>query len=568
MSEAKVTISAEDRFSRVVREAHRQFDTLSSTIGRLGITTASLGGAFGILGSLSVGGAVAGLTSLIGAIDDLDERAQGLGITAVALADLQAGAIEAGVGADNLDAALSRLNARLGDAVSGNQQAAQLFRALGVEVRDAGGKMRGTDEVLRDVADRFAQLEDDPAKAALAMELFGRSGSKLVAFLNQGGAGLARFSGQTDETVAAATRAQQALDRWTLALGRLKTQGAGELLPGLVDFVERFADASSKIDRGSAVPGFVQLISGYQEAAARAEQRQRQLTEALRLGEGAYSNEGRSARQSAEAILANARAKDENTAANKRNRESSLASVFQAEFRDAQRIRENRRRLGEAVDDDNRAAEAGRQQRIDDIFGVSEARETSEILRIINEEVRAGRRSADEAEAAWDRVFGKPMQDKLKETSDAAEMLSVAFASSLGRVIEGGGSAGDVFKALLQDIAKLIVQLTIIKPLADDLKRIFTTGGGGSGWWGTFLSLFNGAAGAGFTGGQSSAGIAKPAGAEPGPRAPVVFNFDYSGMTIGAGASRAEIAAAMERSSELAIAKIEDRIARGRLRVA
>jgi hypothetical protein len=41
--------------------------------------------------------------------------------------------------------------------------------------RNANGQLRSTDDVLLDVADKFASYEDGAAKAALAQEVFGNA---------------------------------------------------------------------------------------------------------------------------------------------------------------------------------------------------------------------------------------------------------------------------------------------------------------------------------------------------------------------------------------------------------
>ncbi|MBV5337038.1 MAG: hypothetical protein J0653_03420, partial [Deltaproteobacteria bacterium] len=55
----------------------------------------------------------------------------------------------------------------------GKGSAADTFRNLGVAVADSSGKIRATDAVMMDVAERLSTMEDGAAKTAISMEIFG-----------------------------------------------------------------------------------------------------------------------------------------------------------------------------------------------------------------------------------------------------------------------------------------------------------------------------------------------------------------------------------------------------------
>ena len=496
MTEAKVVITAEDRASAALRSLRGNVDTAVAAFSRLSAAGAALG----------AGALIGGLRSLVGEIDDLDEAAQGVGLTAVQLANLRQAAGEAGVGAEALDGALTRLNVRVGDAVSGNAEAVRLFGALGVSFKTASGEARPANDVLREVAAVFAQLPDGASKSALAVELFGKSGAKLVPLLNQGADGLERFSGLTDETVREAARLQSEVDKLTATWQRLKFELASGVVPVLNDTIGVFRQLDFRRIFTAGTPG--QIVQEYARQVESLAGKQLQLREALKLGEGAYSNEGRAALRSAEAILANARAKEENTRANKRNKDSSLGGVFDAEFRDAQRIRANRQRLQEEVDEDNRRAQQERAQRVDDLFGRSEARRLAEDVALLDEEFFSGRVTVGDYDAALERVFGRQSQDRIKQTKDAAEQVSLVFASSIGSFIESGGRGGvrSFFDALTQDLVKLTTQLLITQPLAQLLKDTLSSGSSGGGGGGSLFGAFASAIGSYFGGARANGG--------------------------------------------------------------
>ena len=473
-TDARIVITAEDRATRVLKGIRGSIDGAVAAFGQLGAAGAALG----------AGAALAGLRSLVSSIDDLDEAAQGLGITAVQLSNLRQAAGEAGIGAEAFGTALTRLNVRIGEAATGNEDAIRLFRALGVAVSDAGGAIRPADQVLRDLAARFASLEDGPAKAALAVEVFGKAGAKLIPLLNQGADGLERFSGLTDETVKQAARLQGELDKLSASWERFKNVLAGAVLPVLNDTIDVVRQLDFRRAFSNIFPGRIlqDLNAQVEQAAAK----QKQLREALKLGEGAYSNEGRAALQSAQAVLQNARAKDVSTKATVKQVDAQRQLLTEYEnnvaiLRDAQRLQ---REIDQAV--------AEREQRLANLTGRSAAEQQARDLQLIDDALIEGTISLQEYDAAYTRIFGlnSEVSQGIEKQKDALEGLALTFASSVGAFIERGGSVRSFFEALLQDLLKLTTQLLIVKPLAEALKAAFSGGGGGVG--GSISSLFSG----------------------------------------------------------------------------
>lgn len=86
--------------------------------------------------------------------------------------------------------------------------AAAVFAQLGVAIRDASGRLRGNEEILADLADAFARLPDGAEKSALAIELFGRSGTVLLPFLNAGSKGMRELGLQAERLGIVFTREQ------------------------------------------------------------------------------------------------------------------------------------------------------------------------------------------------------------------------------------------------------------------------------------------------------------------------------------------------------------------------
>lgn len=220
-----------------------------SAFGRLG---AVLGAGGPIAGAAIVLGAVAiAAKTLIGALDDLDEAAQGVGTTAVALDELRLGAKFSGVEAEQLTKALAALNSKAADAASGNKGAAAAFNALGINVKNARGELKPTEQLLGEISDKIKDFRDDAAKGALLADLFGQKvGPRLAAFLNQGSDALRVNTGLTKEAVDEAVRAQREIDKSTQSWEKLKNTlalFAAQGLNAITDFFKGIDNVDSSV---------------------------------------------------------------------------------------------------------------------------------------------------------------------------------------------------------------------------------------------------------------------------------------------------------------------------------
>lgn len=230
--------------------------------------------AFGkVLGTALVTGAAAAATALaaitkqaIDYADHLNDLNQRLGISAEALSGWAYAAQQTGTDIDALGLGLKRLAKNMAEALDPKSQQASLFKALGVDVKDAQGNLRSLEEILPEIAGKFKELDNATTEAALAQELFGKSGTDLVEFLNQGEDGLeamrqkARDLGVElgDSTLKAADEFNDRLsDLKSLALG-VGLQLAEKLLPELNNLVAQFTDAATE---GSKTQKFIEDLA-------------------------------------------------------------------------------------------------------------------------------------------------------------------------------------------------------------------------------------------------------------------------------------------------------------------
>lgn len=175
--------------------------------------------------------------------DKMGKLAQSAGIPVEALSRLAYAAELSDVSTQELGAGLGKLTKKMADAAAGGKSAA-IFEALGVKVTDANGKMRDAGSVMADISEKFAGLEDGSAKAAIAQEIFGESGAKMIPLLNEGKEGLAAAAAEADKFGLTVTeKGAEAAGQFNDSLTKLKKAGEGLALR----VAERIAPIMSKL---------------------------------------------------------------------------------------------------------------------------------------------------------------------------------------------------------------------------------------------------------------------------------------------------------------------------------
>ncbi|MER9761598.1 hypothetical protein [Mesorhizobium sp. M0138] len=171
------------KFGASLSKARTDLAAFARNIALLGTGLAAVVG--------GAGAAVLELASSAGEFaDNAGKAAQSAGVTTEAFTALAFAAKMSNIEQGDFEGGMARLNKTIGAAANGSKQAVGLFQKLGVSIRDASGNLRTPDAILLDLAQAFSRLPDGAEKSALAIALFGKSGAKLLPFLNEGKKGL------------------------------------------------------------------------------------------------------------------------------------------------------------------------------------------------------------------------------------------------------------------------------------------------------------------------------------------------------------------------------------------
>lgn len=174
-----------------VDQTKSAFDSIRGNLKRLGEESNRLQTLLAGLGvTLSAGGFVAFIKNAIDTADHLNKLSQKIGISVEALSTLRFAAELSDVSLESLQKSIKSLSQNILEANSGIGDGAQVFDALGISVKNADGTLKSTEQVLLEVADIFATLEDGTIKTTLAVKLFGKTGQDMIPLLNQGKAGI------------------------------------------------------------------------------------------------------------------------------------------------------------------------------------------------------------------------------------------------------------------------------------------------------------------------------------------------------------------------------------------
>ncbi|MDH4873014.1 hypothetical protein [Pseudomonas sp. BN515] len=180
-----------------INKSKKAFDEADGQLKKLTATAKAAGAV--LAGAISVAALSEWVRTSIDAIDMTGELAERVGMAASEFAGLQYAAKFASIEGEALAATLIKFNQNVVKAAEGGKAQAEAFDSIGVSIRNADGSVKGSSQLLLEIADRFAELPDGAQKTALAIELFGKQGAKLLPLLNKGSAGIGELTQQARE---------------------------------------------------------------------------------------------------------------------------------------------------------------------------------------------------------------------------------------------------------------------------------------------------------------------------------------------------------------------------------
>jgi hypothetical protein len=268
MALATLTIDINARLANIERDLGKAAHIAEKNGKKMEAAFAGAKAAFiGLGAALGAGTILSGIKTVIDGADQLQKASQKYGIAVEQLSALKYAGELSDVSLEAIGNGLKKLSVNMLDTAAGTGEAKDAFKALGLSVTAASGGLKSSDQVLAEISDKFAGMEDGAGKTAIAVKLFGRAGADLIPLLNQGSKGLADMNKEAEQLGAIVggdlTRKSEEfndnLTRLSRTFDAFKVSLAGSILPDLVKFTGTLVEATKA--SGGLLKGIEMILS-------------------------------------------------------------------------------------------------------------------------------------------------------------------------------------------------------------------------------------------------------------------------------------------------------------------
>jgi hypothetical protein len=214
------------------------FGAVKNSVGEVASAVSGLVTKFAFAGGILGAGLYSIVNGAAEAGDTFSRLAYQMGLPVIELQKLSYAADLADVPIETFNANMLKFGRGIADAASGAGTALPAFRALGVSVKDASGRIRPAQSVLLDVAKVLEKIENPLQRNRVLVALFGKSGIEMASMLKGGRVELERTMAEaskygliTDENVKKSEEFSDAQKRSRYALIGLRNVIGTELMP-------------------------------------------------------------------------------------------------------------------------------------------------------------------------------------------------------------------------------------------------------------------------------------------------------------------------------------------------
>jgi hypothetical protein len=228
--------------ARGLDAAARKLSAFGAAVRQMGTRFIGMGAAI-----LAPMGAAAKVFADMGS--ELVDMSQRTGVSVEALSALGFAAAQSGSDLATVETGIKKMQKGLTAAALGSESANEALGLLNLTLKDLDDL--SPDEQFKLIADRLSKIEDPTIRAALAMEMFGRSGTDLLPLFAGGAAGIEELEAQakklgmvmsTEDAQAAESFGDQLDALWMVMKKAVATIGSA-LVPVLSDVVKWITDS-------------------------------------------------------------------------------------------------------------------------------------------------------------------------------------------------------------------------------------------------------------------------------------------------------------------------------------
>ena len=242
---------------------------IGKVAGGIGKVAAAGLAAAGTAATAATGALISGASALSQQGDEIDKMSQKVGLSAEAYQEWDYILKISGTEMSNMTTGLKTLTNKVDDAKNGSEGAQEMFAKLGISMEDLGNMSR--EDLFAAAISGFQQMEDSTERAALANDLFGKSGQDLAPLFNTSIEETAALREQvhdlggvlSDDAVAQSAAFQDNLTALQTGLGGLKNSILQQALPGMNQLMQGFTGLITGEEGASEAigEGFETLLS-------------------------------------------------------------------------------------------------------------------------------------------------------------------------------------------------------------------------------------------------------------------------------------------------------------------
>ena len=227
-SRLDILIRAKDQASGALQRVNQQSNRMAS----------SFNAARGPM--IALGGAAAGAVLQFGRLgDEVQKMSIRTGFSTESLSELRFAMEQAGTSIQGFEVGVRRMSGFIEDAKDGLATSTDAMDKLGVSVDDLKGQ--SPEEAFFTLANAMAGVEDELTKAALAQDIFGRSGTQLLPLLAEGADGIEKLRQEArdlgivmdQETANKAAKMQDAINSAKQSVNGLAISVGSTLAPAI-----------------------------------------------------------------------------------------------------------------------------------------------------------------------------------------------------------------------------------------------------------------------------------------------------------------------------------------------
>lgn len=266
-------------FTADITDLQKKLGLATNSLAKFGKAATRLGAV--LVASLATQIAAVSTAAFIGVqklgkyADRILDLRQITGLTTDQLQEFENVARVAGVSTEALAAATEGLTRRLRVAGSQDKTFTDNVKALGVQITDTNGRMRATSDLVPEIIDRLAAMQDITTRNSIGMQLFGRRWSELAPVMSLGAKGIEEAKKQAHEMgQVLSTEALNAANNFRISLEQLRARvelAWREILVNLVPAFQAFVNVITNtvlpaVEKGARLLG--EYIAGIFEAFA------------------------------------------------------------------------------------------------------------------------------------------------------------------------------------------------------------------------------------------------------------------------------------------------------------